>query len=49
MSLLAVEGLDIFNVPENGFLLAGNVTTGIGGVGVLLVVGRKEIHLPDKF
>lgn len=45
---LAMEGLDVINVPENGFLLAGDIRRYIRAVHMLQVVGGEEINLSDK-
>lgn len=48
MSSLAVEALDIINVPKYGFLLAADIRWCIGNVSMLQVMGGKEVYLFDK-
>lgn len=45
MSSLAVEGLDIINVPEYGVLLAADLRRCIRLVCMLQVVEGKEVHI----
>lgn len=45
VSSLAVEGLDLINVPEYGVLLVADLRRCIGAVCVLQVMGGKEVHL----
>lgn len=45
MSSLAVEGLDIINVPEYGVLLAADLRRCIRLVCMLQVVEGKEVYL----
>lgn len=42
---LAMEGLDIINVPEYGVLLAGDLRRCIGAGCMLQVMERKEVYL----
>lgn len=48
VSSLAMEGLDIINVPEYDFLLAADIRRCIRAVCVLQVMGGKEVDLFDK-
>lgn len=48
VSSLAMEGLDIINVPEYGVLLAADISRCIGAVCVLQVMGGKEVYLLYK-
>lgn len=45
VSSLAVEGLDIVDVPEYGVLLAADLRRCIGAFCVLQVMGGKEVYL----
>lgn len=40
-----MEGLDIINVPEYGFLLAADIRRCIRAVCMLHVMGCKEVYL----
>lgn len=48
VSSLAMEGLDVFNVPEYVPLVAGDIRRCIRAVGMLQMVGGKEVDLFDK-
>ncbi len=48
LSSLAVEGLDLVNVPEYGVLVAAELRWCIRTVSMLQVMGGKEVHLFDK-
>lgn len=45
VSSLAMEGLDIINVPEYGVLLAGDLRRCIGADCMLQVMECKEVYL----
>ncbi len=45
VSSLAMEGLDIIDVPEYGFLLAADISRCIRAVCMLQVTGGKEVYL----
>lgn len=40
-----MEGLDVIDVPEYGVLLAADIRRYIGAVGMLHVMGGKELYL----
>ena len=43
-----MEGFDVLDVAEDGVLLGGDVSGGVGAVAVLHVVRGEELHLLHK-
>lgn len=48
VSLLAMEGCDIIDIPENGLFLGGDIGRCIRTISMLQVVRGEEIHLLHK-